>query len=141
VPARLASRLGLVTLLQVAEEATRDIRNRVRRNLEDQYSSSESSEAREHDVNDNLEHNRQNVSLVTVRRNYSSISIDISLFELNPEKNMDNEVVDREIEHLRTQQAEQNAAANYEDAGHPVEGTSNILLAELAYIVSKKCKK
>jgi len=55
VPARLANRLGLVTSLQVAEEATRDIRNSVRRNLENQYSSSESSEAREQDDNDTLE--------------------------------------------------------------------------------------
>jgi len=55
MPARLANRLGLVTPLQVAENVTCDIPNSVRRNLEDQYSSFESSEAREQDINDNLE--------------------------------------------------------------------------------------
>jgi len=119
VPARIANRLGLVPPFQVAEEATRDIRDSVRRNLENQYSSSESFEAREQDDNDNLEQDRQSVSRVTVRRNYSPISVDsirISLFEPNPARNMDNEAVDREIERLRAQQAGQNAAANYEDA-------------------------
>jgi len=53
---------------------------------------------------------------------------------------MDNEAVDREIERLREEQAGQNAAVNYEDAGRPIESTSNILLTELAYIVFEKCK-
>jgi len=61
-PARLANRLGLVTPIQVAEEAARDIRNSVRKNLEDCYSSSESSEARELDNNDNFERNERSVN-------------------------------------------------------------------------------
>jgi len=79
VPARLVNRLGLVTPFQVAEEATRDIRNSVRSNLKNQYLSSESSEAREQDDNDHLKQDRQSVSRVTVRRNYLPISVDISL--------------------------------------------------------------
>jgi len=50
--------------------------------------------------------------------------------------NIQPEAVDREIERLRTQ-AGQEAAANYEDAGHPAEDTSNILLAELVHSLRK----
>lgn len=125
-PARLANRPGLVPPIQVAEEAVRDIRDSVRKNLENCYPSSESPEARN---NDNFESNEPRVNRVTLRRNYSPLSVDLSIFEPNPRRNMENvrsEAVDREIDHLRVQ-TEQGAAATYENAGHPTEGTSNTL--------------
>ena len=112
-PARLANRLGLVPPIRVAEEAVHDIRNSVRKNLEDYYSSSESSEARELDDSENLKQNKRSVSRVTFKRNYSPEPIDLSIFEPNPARNMDNiqsEAIDREIERLRTQTGQEIAA-------------------------------
>ncbi|EFN62741.1 hypothetical protein EAG_00943 [Camponotus floridanus] len=117
-PTRLANRSRLVPPIQVAEEAVRDIRDSVRRNLENCYPSSESPEARN---NDTFEPNEPRVNRVTFRRDYSLISVDFSIFEPNPGRNMENiqpEAIDREIDRLRVQ-AEQGAAASYEDAGHP----------------------
>lgn len=74
-PARLAKRAGLVPPIQVAEEAVRDIRDSVRKNLAEHYSSSDSSDGHEPHNNDNSVLDRP--SRVTVKRNYSPISVDI----------------------------------------------------------------
>lgn len=130
VPARLANRFGLVTPVQVIEGAARDIRDNVRRNLDNHFSGENSPElgSRELEINqaaentlppnnnnniievDGLDVNRTSVERVAVRRNYSPVSYDSSIFEANNEENMQRnplpstvppENVDREIERLR----------------------------------------
>ena len=158
VPARLANRFGLVTPVQVIEGAARDIRDNVRRNLNNNYSGADSPELESRELennqiigntlppnnNNNVEANgpgvnRTPVERVTVRRDYSPVSYDSSIFETNNEENMlrnplpstvPPEDVDREIERLRAQ-ARRNAAADYEDAGRPLEDPNNTLIAEI----------
>lgn len=116
------------------EEATYDIRKSVRRNLEAYYS--DSSETHERPTNGDVDRNRQDINQVTFQRNYSPLSVNNSLFEPNPGRNMENisaEFVDREIERLRAQHIGNNPAAQYEDAGQPAESTSNALLTEVVH--------
>ncbi|EFN64880.1 hypothetical protein EAG_09127 [Camponotus floridanus] len=121
VLARLANRFGLVTPIRVAEEAARDIRRSMRKNLEERYSSFESSEERKPNNNDNSE--QDGPSRVAVKRN-SLLSVDISLFKPRAQRNMDNvnsTAVEQEIERMQAQHAELNVAAAYEDAGKAMQ--------------------
>ncbi|EFN61762.1 hypothetical protein EAG_13833 [Camponotus floridanus] len=114
VPVRLANRFGLVTPIRVAEEAARDIRRSVRKNLEEHYSNSDSSEG--HEPNDNSVQDGQSrvtpsteiqANLNGTQENANIVPLDVTQIELN--------------------------VAAYEDAGQLAEGTSNILLAELVH--------
>src|SRR5436190_9671779 len=76
---RSSNRFGQVTPVRVVEEATNDIRESVRQNLETIYANSPELRAQI----DNLANNdrRASVDRVSVRREYSPVAVDNSIID------------------------------------------------------------